>query len=203
MNALAISAAAPVLVVVDGVPTTTSNEVAQHFHKQHDDVLRRIRSLLPDTPEDFNVRNFAAVEYTDAKGERRPAYRLTRDGFTLLAMGFTGKKALAFKLAYIDAFNKMEAELRAPAQPTLRNRRWLLCVDHDGKEHIMPAGPDEFFTSEARLPNLIRDPAAMFSAQSLVAIANACAERLADKLKNANEYAAILDRKLKATRGAA
>jgi len=46
-----------------------------------------------------------------------PAYNLTRDGFTLLAMGFTGKKALAFKLAYIDAFNRMEAGLRPPQIP--------------------------------------------------------------------------------------
>lgn len=104
------------LSVIDGTPTTFSSEVAQHFGKAHDDVLRKIRTLTADTPADFNARNFAAVETTDAKGEKRPAYRLTRDGFTLLAMGFTGKKALAFKLAYIDAFNCMERDLATKAQ---------------------------------------------------------------------------------------
>lgn len=108
-----VLAIAPTLSVVDGIPTTTSNEVAQHFGKQHKHVLDKIAALLPDLPADFNEPNFRPVEYVDEKGEKRPAYRITRDGFTLLAMGFTGKKALAFKLAYIDAFNKMETTLRA------------------------------------------------------------------------------------------
>ncbi len=99
------------LTVIDGQPTTTSNEVAQHFGKQHQHVMERIRSLTAETPNEFNQSNFRLVETTDAKGEKRPAYCLTRDGFTLLAMGFTGKKALSFKLAYIDAFNRMEREL--------------------------------------------------------------------------------------------
>lgn len=108
----ALGASAPSVTLIEGVPTTTSNQVALHFGKAHEDVLRRIRTLTADAPADFNARNFAAVDFTDAKGERRPAYRLTRDGFTLLAMGFTGKKALTFKLAYIDAFNRMEQALR-------------------------------------------------------------------------------------------
>ena len=106
-----IGAPAPVIAVVDGIPTTTSVDVARHFGKRHDDVLKAIRNLLPQLP-DGGVRNFAETPYTDPQnGQQYPAYRLTRDGFTLLAMGFTGKKALAFKLAYIDAFNRMEAEL--------------------------------------------------------------------------------------------
>jgi Rha family phage regulatory protein len=110
------------LTVIDGTPTTTSNEVAQHFGKEHAKVLRSIELLIESNHAtsggvEFNARNFCAVEYTDTKGERRPAYRLTRDGFTLLAMGFTGKKALTFKLAYIDAFNRMEAALQKTAPP--------------------------------------------------------------------------------------
>lgn len=114
--ALASSGApAPALAVVDGIPTTTSVDVARHFGKVHRDVVRAIENLLPQLPEG-GVRNFAQTPYTDPQnGQQYPAYRLTRDGFTLLAMGFTGKKALAFKLAYIDAFNRMEAELAKPA----------------------------------------------------------------------------------------
>ena len=115
--ALALSCAtAPVLAVVNGIPTTTSVDVARHFGKVHRDVVRAIENLLPQLP-DGGVRNFAQTPYTDPQnGQQYPAYRLTRDGFTLLAMGFTGKKALAFKLAYIDAFNRMEAELAKSAQ---------------------------------------------------------------------------------------
>lgn len=112
---LAIS---PAITIVDGKPTTLSTDLARHFGKRHDDVLRSIRNLLPQLNAD-HARNFAEmvieVEIGSGATRKDPAYRLTRDGFTLLAMGFTGKKALAFKLAYIDAFNRMEAELQKPA----------------------------------------------------------------------------------------
>ncbi len=61
-----------------------------------------------DSMAEFAERNFTLIDYTDAKGEARPEYLLTRDGFTLLAMGFTGTKALQFKVAYINAFNRMK-----------------------------------------------------------------------------------------------
>lgn len=111
---------APELTVVDGVPTTTSLDVARHFGKRHDVVLRAIRSLVAQLPGD-HVHNFVEmiVEVDIGKGATRPdpAYRITRDGFTLLAMGFTGARALEFKLAYLDAFNRMEAEVARRALP--------------------------------------------------------------------------------------
>jgi len=113
------SRANPVLTMVNGRPTTTSVEVARFFGKRHDNVLRDIEALRSATPPEFNALNFEAVEYVDAKGESRPTCLLTRDGFTLLAMGFTGKKALQFKLAYIEAFNQMEAKLSAPVCETI------------------------------------------------------------------------------------
>ncbi len=104
-------ASAPVLAVTGGQPTTTSIDVARYFGKRHDDVLKAIRNLLPQLP-DGGVRNFADTPYTDPQnGQTYTAYVLTRDGFTLLSMGFTGKRALAFKIAYIDAFNRMEAAI--------------------------------------------------------------------------------------------
>ena len=95
----------------NGIPSTTSLKVSEVFHKRHTEVLRGIRLLCDNTPESFYGRNFASVEYTDAKGERRPMYTMTRDGFTLLVMGYTGKDAMRFKLEYIEAFNAMEKEL--------------------------------------------------------------------------------------------
>ena len=97
--------------VRDGQAVTSSLVVAKYFGKAHKDVLRAIKSL--DCSELFNQRNFAPVEYKDAKGEMRPAYRLTRDGFAFLAMGFTGKKAAAWKETFLEAFNAMEKALLA------------------------------------------------------------------------------------------
>lgn len=96
--------------VKNGQAVTSSLVVAEYFGKAHKDVLRAIKSL--DCSDLFNQRNFAPVEYVDKKGEKRPMYYLTRDGFTFLVMGFTGKVAAQFKEAYINAFNEMEEMLR-------------------------------------------------------------------------------------------
>lgn len=125
-------AIAPTLTVIDGQPTTTSADVAHHFGKRHDDVLKAIRNLLPQLSAE-HARNFAEMftETQIGQGATRqdPAYRITKKGFTLLAFGFTGKKALQFKLDYIDEFERLEAELSGKAgqlpgphpQPALPN----------------------------------------------------------------------------------
>lgn len=87
----------------------SSLDVAEHFHKRHGDIIRAIETkIFPNVPKDFNRLNFQGVKYKDAKGEERPMYRMTRDGFTLLVMGFTGKEAMEWKVKYISAFNCME-----------------------------------------------------------------------------------------------
>ena len=110
-----VRAIAPTLTVVNGIPTCVSTDVARHFGKQHRNVLRAIENLLLNLPQEC-LLNFeqASIQVAQPRGgvATYTAYRLTKDGFTLLAMGFTGKKALQFKLAYIDAFNRMEAELQ-------------------------------------------------------------------------------------------
>lgn len=95
--------------VVDTAIYTTSLDIAKVFEKRHDNIIAQIRALPQD---DFNALNFKAVTYKDAKGEIRPAYNLTRDGFSLLIMGFTGIKAYQWKIAFIQAFNQMENALR-------------------------------------------------------------------------------------------
>ncbi|EPJ5921514.1 Rha family transcriptional regulator, partial [Pseudomonas aeruginosa] len=92
--------------IIGGKPTTTSLDVAKHFRKRHDNVLRDIKNL--ECPEDFALLNFEECSRTGANNRPEPYVRMTRDGFTLLCMGFTGKEAMHWKVAYINAFNKME-----------------------------------------------------------------------------------------------
>ena len=95
----------------EGVMVVGSREVARNFDKRHDNLLRDIENLISDSSK---LRNefFIESEYTNDRGQKYPEYLLTRDGFTLLAMGFTGKKALEWKLKYIKAFNEMESALK-------------------------------------------------------------------------------------------
>ena len=95
-------------LTAEGQPAVRSDIVAYHFHRNHRDVLRDIRKLRAKCPESFYQRNFAPVEYTDSKGEKRPACLLTRDAFSLLVMGFTGAEAVRWKIRYIEAFNTLE-----------------------------------------------------------------------------------------------
>lgn len=90
-------------------PAVRSDILAEHFNRSHKNVLRDIAKLRAKCPESFYGLNFEPVEYVDSKGEKRPAYLLTRDAFSLLVMGFTGSAAIRWKLRYIEAFNSLEA----------------------------------------------------------------------------------------------
>lgn len=107
----AISTCAPALEIINGQPTTLSNHVASYFKKLHKNVIRDIRNLVNTAPE-LGQLNFEPSSYINEQGKEQPCFRMDRKGFVLLAMGFTGPDALKFKMAYIDAFDKMEAELR-------------------------------------------------------------------------------------------
>ena len=112
-QALLLSDPVPSVSLHDGRPATTSREVAHYFRKRHDNVVRDIRSIMDNCPEEFTALNFEVSNYLDQTGRSLPMYIIFRDGFTLLAMGYTGPEAIRFKLAYIEAFNRMEAELAA------------------------------------------------------------------------------------------
>ncbi len=111
----------PVITIKNGHATTTSRNVAIVFGKRHDRVIDAIRNLTTSTPTEFSQHNFVSAAYRDNSGKSNPMYELTRDGFTLLAMGFTGKRALEFKLAYINAFNEMERKLAEPKTITVKS----------------------------------------------------------------------------------
>ena len=89
----------------------TSLDVAETFGKEHKNVLRDIRGL--GCSEEFNRLNFEPITYTDAMNRKQEAVVMTRDGFTLLVMGYTGELAMKFKEGYIKQFNAMEAALRS------------------------------------------------------------------------------------------
>ncbi|WP_057387541.1 Rha family transcriptional regulator [Pseudomonas aeruginosa] len=108
--------------IIGGKPTTTSLDVAKHFRKRHDNVLRDIKNL--ECPEDFALLNFEECSRTGANNRPEPYVRMTRDGFTLLCMGFTGKEAMHWKIAYINAFNKMEQAIIE--QPEILSHNHLL-----------------------------------------------------------------------------
>lgn len=106
---------------------TSSLDVARDFNKRHKDVLKRIRSL--DASAQFIERNFAPYHEVSSKGNEYQAYNITRDGFAFLAMGFTGRKAAAWKERYIDAFNRLEEEIQSrQSQAWLESRKAGIAV---------------------------------------------------------------------------
>ena len=120
-----------VVKIVNGKAVTTSRKVAEIFEKKHCDVLRTIREL--EIPEEYRERNFALSFYKqpNPKGGnpiKQPEYLITRDGFVILAMGFTGKKAMEFKIAYINAFNAMEEQINSRQLPTASSQKPTLAL---------------------------------------------------------------------------
>ena len=95
-QALLLSDPVPSVSLHDGRPATTSREVAHYFRKRHDNVVRDIRSIMDNCPEEFTALNFEVSNYLDQTGRSLPMYIIFRDGFTLLAMGYTGPEAMRF-----------------------------------------------------------------------------------------------------------
>lgn len=101
----------------DGMPFTTSRAIAERFGKQHKNVLKLINKLLSDMPEpEFSRLHFEPRDYIDERGKTQPEYKLTHDGFAFLTMRFTGQQAMVWQIAFIQAFNQLEAEVKAAQQ---------------------------------------------------------------------------------------
>ncbi|MGV2980251.1 Rha family transcriptional regulator [Camelimonas sp. ID_303_24] len=111
-------AASPIITIKADRVVANSRDVAAYFNKRHDHVLRDIDALRQRLPE-FAAPNFGAGSYMDANNQSRRCADMTRDGFTFLAMGFTRAKADAFKLAYLNEYNRIEEELRKRAQQSI------------------------------------------------------------------------------------
>lgn len=115
--------------VQNGQIVVSSKQVAEHFGKEHKHVLESIREILA---VEKSATKFFVESTFENRGKEYPMLLMNRDGFTLLAMGFTGKKALEWKLKYIQAFNQMEEQIKtllAPSyqitDPIERAKKWI------------------------------------------------------------------------------
>ena len=135
-----------VLSTKSGEPVASSRQVAENFGKEHKDTLESIRHIL--AAENSATKSMFYETTFENRGKQYPMYLMNRDGFTLLAMGFTGKAALEWKLKYIAAFNEMEKKLAE--QPKLTRSQLLataLIAAHEEPEEkdkqiaeLMPKG---------------------------------------------------------------
>lgn len=101
----------PIVKIENGKPMTTSVAVADYFDRQHNNVMRDIRNVLAECSESFSLLNFEQSTYQNSRGQTQPMYRLTQDGFAMTALGFTGKKAIQFREAYVRRFREMADKL--------------------------------------------------------------------------------------------
>ena len=121
-----------ILSTQNGEPVASSRQIAESFGKAHRHVLEAIESILEGMPKNGQTPMFYKTEYThEQNGQTYPMYLMNRDGFTLLAMGFTGKAALEWKLKYIQAFNEMEKKLSTPQMPKLSKEMQALFLLDD------------------------------------------------------------------------
>lgn len=109
----------PRVFLQNGRVLCSSREIAEHFSKQHKNVLRDIDTILGDVGPEFGGLNFEPSSYVTTQGKEQRSYNLTRDGFTLLVMGFIGPEAMRWKLKYIEAFNSLENQLGNQVPATL------------------------------------------------------------------------------------
>ena len=122
-----------ILSTQNGEPVASSRDVAKRFGKEHKHVLAAIRQLL--VAENSATKFFHETEF-EYRGQKFPEYLMNRDGFSLLAMGFTGKEAVQWKLKYIEAFNEMEKQLaQRPQLSRAELMAQALIAAHDELEH--------------------------------------------------------------------
>jgi Rha family phage regulatory protein len=132
------------LIVQNSQPLASSLDIAEHFGKSHDNVLKAIERATKEVSENFRNVNFNATirEVQGPRGATRkePYYLLTRDGFAYVCLGFTGRQAAQWKEEYIEAFNKMETALlegsasSRPPQPLRSENEAPLLAESDPAE---------------------------------------------------------------------
>ncbi|EIJ3167776.1 Rha family transcriptional regulator [Campylobacter jejuni] len=154
----------------------TSMDIARVFEKRHDDVLKAIRNIIIDLKAigtSNDILNFAEVvrisKTTNPKNgklvnRKIPMYNLTRDGFSLLAMGFTGKKAMKWKMSFLNAFNQMERSLYN--QFKISDNKYLI----DLMKQIYPHLPSEDYRVDVKITQYLnpKESREVFSLNYLV-----------------------------------
>lgn len=117
----------------DGQVFTTSKKIAEYFGKTHKNVLRKIKQTISDCPEEFAGLNFEPTDYIDKNGDIQPMYKLSKDGYMLLVMSFTGKAAMLIKIKFIQAFNWMYEQIN----------RWKDLGEEAQHRHALKAAKSE------------------------------------------------------------
>lgn len=117
----------------DGQVFTTSKKIADYFGKRHDNVLRKIRQVRDECPDDFARLNFEEADFIDKNGDVQPMFKLTKDGYILVVMGFTGKMATLIKVRYIEAFNWVAEQIN----------RWKVLGEEAQHRHALKAAKSE------------------------------------------------------------
>ena len=134
-----------------GKPFCSSLQVAETFNKRHDHVMRDIENkILGVAPKDFTAPNFGETKIKDSNGRMNKCYMMTRDAFSLVVMGFTGAKAMQFKVAYISRFNRMEDFIKSLYTAKMEHPAFAEAVmlAHDEPKHY-------HFSNEADMINRI------------------------------------------------
>lgn len=117
----------------DGQVFTTSKKIADYFGKTHKNVLRKIKQTINDCPEEFAELNFEPTDYIDKNCDIKPMYKLSKDGYMLLVMSFTGKSAMLIKIKFIQAFNWMAEQIN----------RWKDLGEEAQHRHALKAAKSE------------------------------------------------------------
>lgn len=117
----------PRIIEVDAVPMTTSLAIAEHFEKEHKNVIRDIRAEI-ERQEDgfFSSQHFLPFQHVDVRGKSQPIYRLTELGFSLIVMGFTGQKASKWKRAYAETFMGMREQIKKGLELEIVNKGYAI-----------------------------------------------------------------------------
>lgn len=122
-----------ILSTQNGEPVASSRDVAKRFGKEHKNVMQAVANLVAENSAAKSMFHPATFEN---RGKKYPMYLMNRDGFSLLAMGFTGKEAVQWKLKYIQAFNEMEKQLaQRPQLSRAELMAQALIAAHDELEH--------------------------------------------------------------------
>lgn len=139
------------LKIENGQATVSSRQVAEHFGKRHVEVMDNIRKTIDDIGCVENSTDlFQETTYINTQNKQQyKEYLMNRDGFCLVAMGFTGKKALQWKLKYIEAFNNMEKQIRMQEQTEVNN----ISIPQ-----VVPMLCKEFMDLEKRISALEKQP---------------------------------------------
>ncbi|MCE0495795.1 Rha family transcriptional regulator [Vibrio salinus] len=179
------------LSIENNLPVVSSKVIADQFGKSHKDILRAIKNL--GCSQYFRERNFAPSFYEVITGNnttrRYRCYSITKDGFAMTVMGFTGKKADLFKEAYINAFNAMERQLvsnvnRLPAPTPIDDinfmyQRWLVVVENGVITNKRLLNGDELIMNRHQFINYFKEPDIAFNdIDQLIELSNSVNERI-------------------------